>query len=199
MKNIRVSLSLVFLVLGMHFSLADAEGTSKKIIKWVDEKGVTHYGDVQPSEYNNKNSVLNARGMVIQNHDVKTQAPIDTPEQQEQLRKDKALLASYTTQEEIDLALERHLQMDEITTQGLLVRKASVQKQLASNKKIADGFVARKKEVPADLTQDMKTNEAEIVHIDAQMKQQQESAEASKKRFAADKQRFIELKSTTAK
>lgn len=199
MKNIRVNLSLVFLVLGMHFSLADAEGTSKKIIKWVDEKGVTHYGDVQPTEYNNKNSVLNARGMVIQNHDVKTQAPIDTPEQQEQLRKDKALLASYTTQEEIDLALERHLQMDEITTQGLLVRKTSVQKQLTANKKTADDFVTRKKEVPADLTQDIKSNEAEIAHIDAQMKQQKASSEASKQRFAADKQRFIELKSTAAK
>lgn len=199
MKNIRVNLGLVFLLLGMYFSLANAEGTSKKIIKWVDEKGVTHYGDVQPTEYNNKNSVLNSRGMVIQNHDVKTQTPVDTPEQQEQQRKDKALLASYTTQEEIDLALERHLQMDEITTQGLLVRKTSVQKQLTANKKTADGFVTRKKEVPADLTQDIKSNEAEIVHIDAQIKQQKESSEASKQRFAADKQRFIELKSTAAK
>lgn len=199
MKNIRVNLGLVFLLLGMHFSSANAEGTSKKIIKWVDEKGVTHYGDVQPTEYNNKNSVLNSRGMLIQNHDVKTQTPVDTPEQQEQQRKDKALLASYTTQEEIDLALERHLQMDEITTQGLLVRKTSVQKQLTANKKTADGFVTRKKEVPADLTQDIKSNEAEIVHIDAQIKQQRESSEASKQRFAADKQRFIELKSTAAK
>jgi len=199
MKNVGISLGAIFLLLSTHFSAAMAEGTSKKIIKWVDEKGVTHYGDVQPSEYNNKNSVLNARGMVIQNHDVKTQTPVDTPEQQEQQRKDKALLASYTTQEEIDLALERHLQMDEITTQGLLVRKTSVQKQLTANKKTADGFVTRKKEVPADLTQDIKSNEAEIAHIDAQMKQQKASSEASKQRFAADKQRFIELKSTAAK
>lgn len=199
MKNVRVNLGLVFLVLSMHVGLTHAEGTSKKIIKWVDEKGVTHYGDVQPSEYNNKNSVLNARGMVIQNREQKMQAPADTPGQQEQQRKDKALLASYTTEEEIDLALARHLQMDEITTQGLEVRKASSQKQLAANKKLADGFVARKKEVPADLTQDIKNNEAEIAHIDTQIKQQKENSDASKKRFAADKQRFIELKSTAAK
>lgn len=199
MKNIGINLAVVFLLLSTHFGTAMAEGSTKKIIKWVDEKGVTQYGDVQPSEYNSKNSVLNARGMVIQNHDVKTQASTDTPEQQEQQRKDKALLASYTTEEEIDLALERHLQMDDITTQGLLVRKASVQKQLAANKKTADGFVTRKKEIPADVTQDIKSNEAEIVHIDAQIKQQRDSSEAAKKRFAADKQRFIELKSNTAK
>lgn len=199
MRNIGINLGVVFLLLSTHFSTAMAEGSSKKIIKWVDEKGVTHYGDVQPSEYNSKNSVLNARGMVIQNHDVKAQASSDTPEQQEQQRKDRALLASYTTEEEIDLALERHLQMDDITTQGLLVRKASVQKQLAANKKTADGFVTRKKEIPVDVTQDIKSNEAEIVHIDAQIKQQRESSEAAKKRFAADKQRFIELKSNTAK
>ncbi len=199
MKSVCVNLGLVFLLLNMHFGLAYAEGTSKKIIKWVDEKGVTHYGDAQPTEYNNKNTILNSKGMVIQNHDAKAQTPVNTPAEQEQKRKDKALLASYTTQEEIDLALERHLQMDEITTQGLQVRKASAQKQLAANKKLADGFVARKKEVPADLTQDIKNNEAEIAHIDTQIQQQKENSEASKKRFAADKQRFIELKSTAEK
>ena len=199
MKKVHLCLGIFCgLLMSTHFSVA-ADGSSKKIIKWVDEKGVTHYGDVQPTEYNNKNSVLNSRGMVIQDHDPKNQIVASTPEQLEQERRDKALLASYTTQEELDLALERHLQMDEITTQGLQVRKASAQKQLEANKKLADGFVARKKEVPADLTQDIQSNQAEISHIDMQIKQQKDNSDASKKRFAADKQRFIELKTGAAK
>ena len=42
---------VVFLTsLAFAFGLADAVGAAK-IFKWVDEKGVTHYGETIPTEY----------------------------------------------------------------------------------------------------------------------------------------------------
>lgn len=176
---------------------ADPGKTSiTKINKWVDEKGATHYGDTIPAQYANKNSVINAQGVVMQRNDAKSQAAEVTPEALEQQRKDRALLASFTTEQEIDLARDRHLQMDEITLQGLQQRRVGAVKQLESNKKFADGFKQRNKPIPEDLNQDIKDNQGEIGRIDTQIKQQQDLMSVTRKRFDGDKQRFIQLKAS---
>jgi len=168
-----------------------------KINKWVDEKGRTHYGDVLPAQYTNQNSVINSQGVTIKRNDPKNTPVVEeSPEVIEQQRKDRALMASFTDEQEIDLARDRHLQMDEITVQGLQQRRAGAVKQLDTNKKFADGFKQRKKPAPADLEQDIKDNQAEIGRIDSQIKQQQDNMVATRKRFDADKQRFTELKSS---
>ncbi len=196
-KSIVMVTVTISTLLVVYSGLTFADG--KKIVKWVDEKGVTHYGDVLPSQYNNKSTVLNTQGLVLKTNSEKSAEVAPTPEQLEQAKNDKALLASYTTEKEIDLALERHLQADDVTIQSLQVRKTTLEKQLEANKKSAEGFTTRKKPVPADLTQEIQTNQAEISHIDAQIKQQKDNSEAAKKRFSADKQRFVELKGGTSK
>jgi len=186
------------LVLIMPSSQTQAADSAKpgntKIIKWVDDKGMTHYGDTLPTQFSNKNSVINSQGITIQRNDPKSQSMEESPEVTEQKRKDRALMASFTNENEIDLARDRHLQMDEITVQGLQQRRVTATKQLESNKKFADGFKQRNKPVPPDLDQDLKDNQAEIGRIDAQIKQQADIMDATRKRFAADKQRFIDLK-----
>ncbi|MFA6178993.1 MAG: hypothetical protein ACXW1P_04430 [Methylophilaceae bacterium] len=140
--------------------------------------------------------MINSQGITIKRNDPKsTQVVEESPEAIEQQRKDRALLASFTDEQEIDLARDRHLQMDEIAVQGLQQRRVGAVKQLDTNKKFADGFKQRKKPTPEDLAQDIKDNQAEIGRIDSQIKQQQDSMVATRKRFAADKQRFTELKS----
>jgi len=176
-----------------------AKSSNTKIIKWVDDKGVTHYGDTLPAQFANKNSVINSQGITIQRNDPRNQSVEESPEAIEQQRKDRALMASFTNEQEIDLARDRHLQMDEITVQGLQQRRVTAVKQLDSNRKFADGFKQRNKAIPPDLDQDLKDNQAEIGRIDAQIKQQQDIMDATRKRFAADKQRFIDLKTHTAK
>ncbi|HSH71778.1 MAG TPA: DUF4124 domain-containing protein [Methylophilaceae bacterium] len=175
------------------------KSSNTKIIKWVDDKGVTHYGDTLPAQFANKNSVINSQGITIQRNDPRNQSVEESPEAIEQQRKDRALMASFTNEQEIDLARDRHLQMDEITVQGLEQRRVTAVKKLDSNRKFADGFKQRNKPVPPDLGQDLKDNQAEIGRIDTQIKQQQDIMDATKKRFAADKQRFIDLKAHTAK
>src|SRR5437899_2976985 len=91
-----------------------------KIIKWVDEKGVTHYGDSMPAQDSSRDSsVINSQGLVVKrNQPLKSQAKNPAAENldkeaMEQQRRDRTLRAAYTTENEIDLARDRNLQMDE--------------------------------------------------------------------------------------
>ena len=181
------------------FAAESAKPNTNKINKWVDDKGVTHYGDTLPPQYNNNNSVINSRGIVIKRNDSKSYKPELSPEEIEQARRDRALLASFTNVQEIDLALGRHLQMDEITIQGLQQRRTTAVKQLESNQKFAASFENRKKPVPADVTKDIQDNQAEIGRIDAQIQQQKDNVVTTRKKFEADKQRFTELKANAGK
>lgn len=178
-------------------SSAWAEG---RIVKWVDEKGLTHYGDSVPAQYSGRDSSeLNQQGRVVKrNKTADTQANKAVVEGaktgMEQQRHDKALLAAYTTEQEFDLARDRNLQVDEAAVEGLNQHMASTKDHLAATKKIADGFNQRKKPVPDYLTQDLKTNQDEIAKIETQIAEKQQSMDATRQRFEKDKQRFIELK-----
>jgi|SRR5450830_1197205 len=178
------------------FSFAD---DSKKILKWVDDKGVTHYGDSIPSQYADRdNSEINSQGITIRKNHIKPKEQTITEiANQDQTRRDRALLASYTTAEEIDLARDRNLEMDMIAMDGLNQRRETVSKKLADNKKLADGFNTRKKPVPQFLADNLQDNQAELARIDLQMKSHQDNMNAIKQRFDNDKQRFINLKAAT--
>lgn len=171
--------------------------SSGKIVKWVDEKGVTHYGDSIPAQYSGKdNTVINSRGIVIErNHAAPPpQVVIEKEKNKEQDRRDRALLASYTTAEEIDLARDRNLQMDEILLTGLRQRKESVQKRQDSYQQRADNLKKANRPLPEELAQDLKGSKEEVTGIDEQIKQKQLDMQATRTRFEKEKERFILLK-----
>ena len=166
------------------------------IVKWVDSSGATHYGDKLPTqEAGRNNTEMNNQGMVVKRNvhaDNKTEA-----QDQEKLaaqRKDNILLASYTKAEEIDLARDRNLQMDQASLQALTVQKENAADRTAQNQKIADGFRLRKKPLPAYLSEELKLSQAEANRIDKQIAGRKLSMEDTRKRFADDKARFIALK-----
>lgn len=177
---------------------AHAEG--KRIKKWVDEDGVTHYGDVIPPEYaGHKSTEMNSQGVTV-----KRKTPAANPQGKqaaksaeitEQERRDKALLDSFTTAKEIDLARDRNLQMDQASLQSLKLRRTDAEQRLQkTNAAIAD-FSKNKKPVPPDLIETQKLQQAEIKKIEEQMAQKQANMDATRTRFDNDKQRFMELKS----
>ncbi len=173
-----------------------AAADDKKIVKWVDSKGVTQYGDKLPaSEAGRTNSEMNTQGMVIKKN-VLTIKSNDLQEQQklEQARKDKILLASYTKAEEIDLAKERNLELDKAALQALTQQKINVINRAARNHKLADGFKARNKPLPAYLNDELKLSKSEIANIDKQMAQRKLSMATTNARYTEEKARFIALK-----
>lgn len=180
---------------------AQADNPSR-IVKWKDEKGVTHYGDKIPPQYvNRENSVINKQGVTVKHN-----RPVDLQDQAQDLakleqdKKDKALLGAFTNAEEIDLARDRNIQLDLIALENLNQDKTHSQKQLTENRKQADSFMKRKQPIPADLNAELLANKEEITKIDQRINERKRIIENTRKRFEEDKKRYLELKNpgTTA-
>lgn len=192
----KIWIMVIFSLLAMP-NIAVAEG--KKIVKWVDSKGVTQYGDkLPPTAAGRNNAEMNTQGMVVKKNIIADKSnELQDQQKLEQERKDKILLASYTNAEEIDLAKERNLQLDKAAVQALTQQKTSVSNRIASNNKQADGFRARKKAVPAYLIDELKLSKTEITNIDKQLAQRKSSIAATNARYTEEKMRFVALKQPT--
>jgi len=182
------------------FAASNEAGASssggKRIVKWVDSQGITHYGDKLPAqEAGRNNSEMNNQGVVVKRN---VKSDVET-EQQDQAkltaqRKDNILLASYTKAEEIDLARDRNLQMDQAALQALTVQKENVASRAARNQKTADSMQKRKKPIPPYLSEELNLAKSESAKLDKQIAERKLSMEETRKRFADEKARFIALK-----
>ncbi len=195
---------LVSLTFG--FGLADAVGAAK-IFKWVDEKGVTHYGETIPPEYKNQASTeMSKHGVTVrkveaantgleQKKAAEEKAIKDREEKQrafEQRRRDMALMNTYTSAREIDEHRERTLQVPMQTLKGVEPRLKKAQDRLASLQSQAAALA--KKGKPTDLLdQDIADEKAEIDSMKADMDRGLAQIEAIKLKFDADKKRYLEL------
>ena len=195
---------LVSLTFG--FGLADAVGAAK-IFKWVDEKGVTHYGETIPPEYKNQASTeMSKHGVTVrrveaantgleQKKAAEEKAIKDREEKQrafEQRRRDMALMNTYTSAREIDEHRERTLQVPMQTLKGVEPRLKKAQDRLASLQSQAAALA--KKGKPTDLLdQDIADEKAEIDSMKADMERGLAQIEAIKVKFDADKKRYLEL------
>ena len=98
---------------------ASAEGTT---YKWVDENGVTHYGDHVPSEYSQREqTVLNPQGLEVQKRQAemtpKEAAEYAAKQKEESRRRqhDMFLLSTYPSVKEIENV--RDVRLDQINGQ----------------------------------------------------------------------------------
>ena len=167
-----------------------------KIVKWVDSKGVTHYGDRPPSFAESKSNVeMNKQGMVTKKNAVVP--PKDTAQdlmQQEQQRKDKILLDSYTNANEIDLARDRSLEMSKAALTSLASQKDNISARITRNNQTADGFKKRNKALPANLDTEFKSAVAQSGRIDKQVTEHKLAMALTRKNYAEDKARNLILK-----
>lgn len=182
----------LMLCLSLH---AHAEESSR-IVKWKDDKGVTHYGDKIPPQYaDRENTLMNRQGITVQhNKPANYQEKVKDLAKLEQEKKDRVLLGAFTNADEIDLARDRNLQPDLIALDNLQQEKASKQKKSVEINGLADSYIKRKKPVPADVNADLKKNKAEIAKIDQLISDRQLSIENTRKRFDEDKKRYLLLK-----
>lgn len=181
------------------------------LYKWVDEKGIVHYTDKLPPHMVNRGNVeLNPQGVTINRTE-----PTPTPEQrrareieaerQKQLareqelidRRDRALLSTYTTESEIDLARDRALntidaQVQSSNAYSVLLNKRRDELE-ARRKALAD------KPLPPAM-------ERELINVYAELDKQVALLDAKQKeiavvnaRYDADKLRWAELRAMAAK
>ena len=194
--------------------LAGAPPAHAATYKWVDEKGVVHYTDKVPPEAVDKANVqLNKEGVPIKKTDKaltpeQRQAIAEDAErqrliarqQEEVARRDRALMSSYTSEAEIDLARNRSLQ----TINNVVQSSVAFSEQLNKRKADAD---AKKEEfkgkpVIAVLDRELESIDAELARQAEVIAQKKRETDAVNAKYDADKQRWRELmgsKSATAK
>lgn len=195
--NLYIQVGMIIgLFLILFFSHHAHAENSSRIVKWKDDKGMTHYGDKIPPPYaNRENSLMNRQGITVQhNKPLNYQDKAADLAKLEQDKKDKALLGAFTNANEIDLARDRNLQFDLITLENLQQDKANGQKKLNEINDIANSYSKIKKPVPEDLNADMRKNKAEIAKIDQLISERQLAIENTRKRFDEDKKRYLSLK-----
>lgn len=186
---------------------------SAGMYKWVDEKGVTQYGDVIPPQYAGQGKVeLNKRGVAIKKTDPAPTAEQieqramqrDLQKQQDQLkleqrRKDMALLNTYTSAEEIDRARDRHVGQAELVIRSTETRLAPVDTRLLTLKKQANALLRAGQPVPAKLLKDIEQAKLESQGLHDTIAQKRTESQAIRSKFDSDKKRFVELSQLEAK
>lgn len=199
-----ITLSLFLCALSTYQLVSAApanSGGQKRIVKWVDEKGVTHYGDRLPAQDVSKsNSVLNKQGVLVEKHDPLSESKNVTARKEldqallEQQRKDNALLSTYTSEVEIDIARDRNLQLDEIALQGLMQSEKNALKAKAETLAYIEKLKKNKKPIPTDVMQEQKDNEKKILDVKDKITKMHKLMEDKRAKYAIDKQRYAEIK-----
>jgi len=193
---------VVALVIGMTFSLSAAA----KMYKWVDDNGTTHYGETIPPEYANKDRAeLNKAGRVVDKKEVLTPEERRAKELEdikkredeeaavEQKRRDKALLNTYSSVKEIDLARTRNLQQVEARLNSISSQLKMAGDNLTGLQKEADGYTSTSKKIPASLQEDLQESQARLIKLQQDMEKSKAEKAMVEARYDAEKARYKEL------
>ncbi len=196
----------VALILGISFTLP----ATAKLYKWVDENGTTHYGETIPPEYADKNrSELNKAGRVIKKQEVLTPEELraarsaqeqaddkklaDDKAALEKKRRDRALVETYSSPDEIDLARKRNLQQIEQRINGVNANIKMANDNLQGLQKEADAYTKANKTIPKDLQDDLQEAQTRLDKLQKDLEKSQAEKAAMDARYDADKARYKEL------
>jgi hypothetical protein len=177
--------------------------------RWVDEQGKVHYGDAIPAQQSDLgHEVLDEQGRVRKEiprtrltpeerqrrQDAAARRAEQAQVEDEQRRRDRALLTSYTTAEEIDLARDRALELEDLNLRGLKTRLNAAADKLSYASGQIRSYESRREVPPRTFQQMQDEAQADLAHIGELIRQSQQATEDLKARYLADKIRFKELK-----
>ncbi|HEU4781076.1 MAG TPA: DUF4124 domain-containing protein [Steroidobacteraceae bacterium] len=187
-----------------------SSNSSKATYKWVDDKGVVHYGDHVPTEYSQREQrVLNSQGLEVQKRlaemSPKEAAEYAANQKEESRRKrhDMFLISTYPSVKEIENV--RDVRLDQINGQIIAAEAyiSSLTTRVDGLKQRALGFAPYNtkpgaRRMPDDLAEEMVRAMSEL--------RTQNSALAAKKtehqnvvsQFDGDIKRFKELRTSAA-
>lgn len=184
--------------------------------KCLDEKGVTHFADTPPAGCANVVMYeVSPTGHVLRSID-----PTPTPEQlkvrleeqkkkkeadriaAEQRRKDMALLNTYSSEAEVDVARDRNIEPIKSRISGAQERMAEIDKRLKAIGEEMEFYKAGKKgakdgkavQPPPNLVADRDRGLKEKASLEKSVAEAEKEIAAVRARYDADKKRYAELK-----
>ena len=203
--NRALSTTLLSLLVAFSSS-AGADGNKRTLYKWVDDQGVTHYGDRIPPEYaSQEQHIINSQGVEINR--LEAQKSPEQMAQEEQKRqaaeeresRDRNLLSTYVSVQEIERLRDQRLNLlaDQIkvTNQFLDTLNGRMKKLRVSSMRFRPYNTDEKAPpMPDQVAEDLVRLENDI-HTQEQNLRQKRGEEATmKKQFEGDIDRFKALK-----
>jgi hypothetical protein len=171
--------------------------------KWVDDQGVVHYSDKAPPDKGS--TLLDKQGRTVKKvepapspeqlkakADAEEQARVAAKVQADQARKDKALMQSYTTEQEIDVAKNRALATIDGQIKSAQAYSADLNRRQEDLKKKKASFAG--KAVPPDVDRDLNTIDVELARQQGLIKQKTEDIVTVTAKYDADKKRWQDIK-----
>lgn len=184
-------ISGILLLLATPLSWAD-----KRIIKWTDKNGVVHYGDVMPAQASGRGKAeLNRQGITVKKTQAFTKQSTKAYQSHtDQLRRDSALLASYSSIEEIDLAMQRNLAAEENLLKSLKMRLKNAQSVLDDALQLKEAKVSRNLTPSQYLIDKIYTTKLKVEQTHSKIMATQNNLALVKQRFMDYKTRYAELR-----
>ena len=198
---------LCVIMLGMASS-ADAA----KLYKWTDENGEVRYTDHMPqSASKRQHQTLNDQGIVINTKEAaKSAEELDTFQKAEkerkqrllaetkaneaQRKKDQALLLTFSSEAELELAKNERIEVLDSIIQLIYKSMAGTRKKLVELENLADqNYLSKGKEVPGGLAQNIEVLTRKNLIRDNQLRQNLTEKNRIESRFEADLARYRAL------
>lgn len=203
-----VALAAAFFATAAH---GQAAGTgSKQTYKWVDEKGVIHYGDSVPAEYSQREQrLLNSQGVEVQKRQAEmspTEAAAYAAKQKEESERrqhDVFLVSTYPSVKEIENV--RDVRLEQVNGQI-----SSTEAYIASLTTRVDGLKQRSmmfapyntkpgaRRMPDDLAEEMVRALSELRTQNAALEARRKERDIVVAQFDGDIKRFKELRTSAA-
>jgi len=179
-----------------------------KMYKWVDDRGVVHFGDtLPPSQLNKERQELNEQGATVKVHPaaetdeqkkerfrVEREAREEAKKIQEQAKQDRVLLDTYTT--ERDLIAARTARLDAVDSQLQLSESIieDTRRKLDLTEKQITRIKAGGREVPQNILDKMQSEERQLATHQKVAAAHQKRKQEINNQFDSYVKRFRELK-----
>jgi len=180
-------------------------GTAQaQMYRWVDGNGRVHYSDTPPTTYQRSGGAeMNKQGLVIKRTQSEAERQAEAArlaeqkriqaEQNKQAQLDRALMSTYTTEAEIDLARDRALEHHKLAIKGAEIRGKAVDANLADLKARIASIEKAGRPVGAGLKDQLDQATREQQELKRTVHSNEEAMMQVREKYAADKARFIEL------
>lgn len=203
-RTIRRVVRLLFCGAGLVAAAALVSTANAATYKWTDEDGKVHYSDKAPPEAPKGAAVLDKQGRQVKKIDaplspeaIKAKAEEDERQKaaakarDDQARKDRALMQSYTSENEIDLARNRAVSTLEAQIASAQTYAETLQKQqkaIAARKQAYAG-----KPIPIELERESASVDQELSRQNILIRQKSEELTMVAEKYDTIKQRWREI------
>ncbi|MGQ0579197.1 MAG: hypothetical protein ACT4PQ_09860 [Betaproteobacteria bacterium] len=177
-------------------------GTGSIMYKCLDDRGKIYYSDKLTQECAQVQE-MNSQGRVVKKHGSPAPEVVAKPTPDEvaahkdtadRRRRDRALISTYTSEEEIDVARDHSLAIPLQAVKTAESRFTRANAQLFDLKSQANRLAEQQKAIPPQLLEEINAKQKEVAVLEAELQQKKNFADSIRAKYEADKQRYRELK-----